>query len=143
MSSDFWKIQRQCPECEAKFTVQTDEPGIEERLNVSQLKSEWMSIKGKSYRLTWYDCPSCGLRIFVQGDDWRTENILKKIVDVIARMQDKSTHRFDNQKKQSEYLKKLRRDLAESRKRVENEVSGCDIVDRHNETSHKVVFYHE
>lgn len=143
MSSSDWKINRSCPECQAKFLVQNEAPSIDERLSVSQLMSEWMSINGKSYRLTWYDCPACGRRIFVQADDRRTENILKKIVDVMARMDDKSTHRWDNHKKQSEYMKKLRSDLAESRKRVEKLVSGSVIVDRHSGTSHEVVFTHE
>lgn len=142
MSSNDLQIKCKCPECNHEFHVSQDAVSEEMRLEMSQLKSEWMTINGKSYRLTWYDCPSCGLRIFVQGDDWRTEKILKKCIDVVTRMNDKSTHRFDNEKKQSGYLNKLRTDLAESRKRVESEVTGKQIVDRHSSTSHEVRFYH-
>lgn len=143
MSSSDWNIKRSCPECGSDFRVRMDAPSIDERLFVSQLKDEWVSVNGKMYRLTWYDCPSCGLRIFVQADDKRTENLLRKCKDVITRMNDKSTHRWDNSKKQSEYLKKLRSDLAASRRRVENEITGRAIVDRHTGTAHRLVFYHE
>lgn len=142
MPSNDLQIKCKCPECDHEFHVSQDVVNEEMRLEMSQLKSEWMTINGKSYRLTWYDCPSCGLRIFVQGDDWRTEKILNKCIDVVTRMNDKNTHRFDNEKKQSGYLNKLRTDLAESRKRVESEVTGKQIVDRHSGTSHEVRFYH-
>lgn len=136
------QIKCRCPECGHVFHVSQDAVADEDRLNRSQLRSEWMSVNGKSYRLTWYDCPSCGLRIFVQGDDWRTEKLLNKCVDVVTRMNDKSTHRFDNERKQSGYLNRLRTDLAESRKRVENELTGKRIVDMHSGNAHEIRFYH-
>ena len=142
MLSNDLQIKCTCPECSSEFHVSMAEPSVDNHLHEAQLKSEWLMISGKSYRLTWYDCPACGLRMFVQGDDWRTEKLLKKCIDVTTRMGDKSTHRFDNARKQSEYLAKLRNDLAQSRKRVEDEVTGKNIIDRHSGVSHEVAFYH-
>lgn len=142
MSSSNLSIKATCTECGHEFHVQMDEPSQEQKFLTSQLKSEWFTINGKPYRLTWYDCPSCGKRIFVQCDDWRTEKLLKKCIDVTSRMSNKSTHRWDNSKKQSGYLERLRNDLAESRKRAEAEVEGKQIVDRHAGTAHELVFYH-
>ena len=143
MTSNKLNVKGTCPECKHTFYVYNEVPSNENNLNESKLQSEWLTINGKSYRLTWYDCPSCGCRIFVQGDDWRTERLLRKCIETVAKMKDKRSHRFDNAKKQSEYLKKLRKDLAESRKRVENEVSGKSIIDRITGNKHLVVFRHE
>ena len=131
-----------CPECKSEFHTVAREV-LEGEEGISGLESGWFNVNGKAYKLTWYDCPSCGLRIYVQCDDQKTEQKLKKCMGVIAAMNDKRTHRFDNHRKQSEHLAKLRADLAETRKRLEKAVSGAEIIDRHNGTSHVVRFYHE
>lgn len=128
----------ECKECSQRFFI-VDSCDVNSPFE-SELHSEWLSVDFKSVKLTWYECPACGARHYVQADDWRTERIEAKCKDVVTRMADKSTHRFDNRRKLSEYLAKLQNDLASSRKRVENEVNGKQIMDFHTMAQHLVVF---
>ena len=135
------RIRRQCTECNQSFVVFANEPA--NRLFEAELVSKWMPINGKMYKLTWYDCPSCGKRFFVQCDDKHTEFVLKKIEETMKALNDKSTHRFDNIKRQKQSINKKRKDLARSRKVIEDAISGYKFIDRESGNEYEIEFYHE
>jgi hypothetical protein len=116
----------ECEDCKKKFPIIQDEAP-----NSLTHKKEF-NINGKSIFLTYYDCPSCGRRHYVQIDDAKSlgdlELVRKMFIDLsIARRKGKEISR-----KQSAKFKKARQDLSDYRMKLMKAYTGTLI--RNNET---------
>lgn len=113
----------QCENCKKHFPI-----SIDMAPNAIAHKKEFV-VNGKSIFLTYYDCPECGKRHFVQIDDTKSMQDLVKIKQqfvafAIARKKGKVIT-----KKKSEKFKKARQDLSAHRINLMKEFTGKTIVD--------------
>lgn len=119
-----FSILFQCEDCKERFPVSQ-----EQAPNSLKHKEEFKS-NGKSIFLTYYDCPSCGRRHFVQIDD---ESSLQELVRVtnefykLAAMRKKGKN---ISKRQSENFKKSRQHLAEYRIKLMESYTGKSAIDK-------------
>ena len=121
--SDKFNLMFQCENCKKHFPISVDEAP-----NSINHKKEF-KVKGQSIFLTYYDCPECGKRHFVQIDDVKSLQELAKIkkqfvVFAIARKKGKSISR-----KQSDKFKKARQDLSIYRTNLMKVFTGETIID--------------
>lgn len=112
----------ECKVCNAKFDI-----GADSKVQVSHKKE--FKVNGQSIFLTYYDCPSCGKRYFVQIDDsnslrelWKVKKQFTELA--IARREDKEIL-----KKQSEKFKKARQHLSDYRTKLMKEYTGKCAID--------------
>lgn len=122
MSENF-NLMFQCEECKKQFPISVDEAP-----NSINHKKEF-EVNGQSIFLTYYDCPECNKRHFVQIDDVKSLQELTKIKKqfvsfAVSRKKGKTISR-----KQSERFKKARQDLSEYRTNLMKEFTGKTIVD--------------
>ncbi len=113
----------QCENCKKRFPI-----SIDEAPNSINHKKEF-EVNGQSIFLTYYDCPDCGKRHFVQIDDVKSLQELTKIKQqfvafAVARKKGKSIPR-----KKSEKFKKARQDLSFYRTNLMKEFTGKTITD--------------
>ena len=109
----------------------------------SGLFVDWFSINGKVYKLTWFDCPTCGHRYFVQVDDVKTEKVAREINRVLQSIDNKESHRFNNTAKQVKYVERLDGDLTRLRSGLEKALAGKSIIDKYNSLEYKIDFRHD
>lgn len=120
----------QCEVCKQRFPVSR-----EHAPNSLTHKKEY-KVNGKSIYLTYYDCPHCGKRHFVQIDD---ENSMKMLEDTKKQFIKLSVKRRKGKtisKRQSEKFKKSRQHLSEYRTNLMKDFTGKFIVD--NETGAEI-----
>lgn len=113
----------QCENCKKHFPI-----SIDEAPNSINHKKEF-EVNGQSIFLTYYDCPDCGKRHFVQIDDVKSLQELTKIKQqfvafAVARKKGNSIPR-----KKSEKFKKARQDLSIYRTNLMKEFTGKTITD--------------
>lgn len=112
------KFLAECEDCHKKFSVTR---GI--------LHNKQYEVKGQSITLTYYDCPDCGRRHFVQIDSNYTLDLLKgckkQFVKLsVMRHKDKPI----SQKQQTKF-KNARQHLADSRMNLMKKFDGVTIHD--------------
>lgn len=120
----------ECEECHEKFTI----------------RSHWVThnkeyhVKGQSIFLTYYDCPSCGRRHFVQIDDNRTLEILKVNRRMFTKLAAKRTMDKAIPKSQSDKYKKQTKHLRNCRMELMKEFTGVMLHDDETDTSFELRF---
>lgn len=78
------ELKRKCTECGDEFFIIKGAPSKEDKQFKTELhQGEWM-INGKLYYLTYFDCPFCGKRHFVQIDDEKSKKKLESVVKHLA-----------------------------------------------------------
>lgn len=114
------EIKVRCIECEAKHQVV-----------VGMVKKQEMKIEeiGESIWLTYFDCPSCGARNFVQVDDSYTNELLKTETDLMIKVMKQKKFGKVPHRKQSEKYKRISNDLAESRKTLMESLTGKYVIE--------------
>lgn len=123
MKSELFTMMFECENCKKHFPV-----SIEQAPNSLKHKKEF-KVNEQSIFLTYYDCPDCGKRHFVQIDDEKSLQMLtKNKADFIKLSAIKSKGKRIS-KKQSENFKKARQDLAEYRMNLMKEFTGKHAFD--------------
>lgn len=95
---------------------------------------------GKSVFLTYYDCPECGNRHFVQIDDKGTRIMFKEIEHLFIKMASKKKNGKEIPRKQSDKYKKLTKRLRELRENLMKEYNGVMLHDDESGTDFIVRF---
>ena len=118
-----FKLMFECEDCKQKFLVTQDKAP-----NSLTHKKEYKS-NGQSIFLTYYECPYCGKRHFVQIDDTSSLQELVRVTNefkslMIKRQKDKVIS-----KKQSDKFKKSRQHLSDYRMNLMKEFTGKIAVD--------------
>lgn len=107
-----FSILFQCEDCGKRFPVSQDQAP-----NSLTHKKEFKS-NGQSIFLTYYDCPSCGRRHFVQIDDEKSLQELTRVQNEFIRLSVRKRKGKTISKRQSENFKKSRQHLAEYRTKL-------------------------
>ena len=128
-----------CEQCKQKFDVSSHDgdtsSGIVEKAKLNYRKE--FNVNGKSIFLTYYDCPSCGRRHFVQIDDEISIDKLKEVSMMFVKLSVMKHQGKEISKKQSAKFKKARQNLSDCRMKLMKEYTGKLV--RSNETESEFV----
>ena len=113
----------ECEDCKQKFPVTQDQAP-----NSLTHKKEYKS-NGQSIFLTYYDCPNCGRRHFVQIDDVSSLQELVRVTNEFKSLAVKRQKGKTISKKQSDKFKKSRQHLSDYRINLMKEFTGKIAVD--------------
>lgn len=98
--------------------------------NVVQYQKEFKDESGQSIYLTYYDCPSCGRRHWVQIDDSRSMLMLKEHQKQFIRLSKSKTSGKTILRKQSAKFVKNQKDLSNYRIKLMKEFTGKTITNQ-------------
>ena len=118
-----FKLMFECEDCKQKFPVTQDQAS-----NSLTHKKEYKS-NGQSIFLTYYDCPYCGKRHFVQIDDTSSMQELVRVTNEFKSLMVKRQKGKTISKKQSDKFKKSRQHLSDYRMNLMKEFTGKIAVD--------------
>ena len=118
-----FKMMFECEDCKKKFPVMQGEGP-----NSLTHKKEFIS-NGQSIFLTYYDCPHCGRRHFVQIDDTSSLQELVRVTNEFKSLMAKRQKGKTISKKQSDKFKKSRQHLSDYRMNLMKEFTGKTAVD--------------
>lgn len=130
MESNKMQLMVECEDCKHKFMINS-----EQAPNSLTNKKEY-KIDGQSIFLTYYDCPSCGRRHYVQIDDESSLRILREVTSQFAKLAIKRKRGSDIPQKQTVKFNKSRKHLSNYRltlmkkyanRKVHDEISGVDL----------------
>ena len=113
----------ECEDCKQKFPVTQDQAP-----NSLTHKKEYKS-NGQSIFLTYYDCPNCGRRHFVQIDDVSSLQELVRVTNEFKSLAIKRQKGKTISKKQSDKFKKSRQHLSDYRINLMKEFTGKIAAD--------------
>ena len=108
----------ECKDCKKKFPVTQDQAP-----NSLTHKKEFTS-NGQSIFLTYYDCPYCGKRHFVQIDDTSSLQELVRVTNEFKSLMIKRQKGKTVSKKQSDKFKKSRQHLSDYRMNLMKQFTG-------------------
>lgn len=97
--------------------------------NVVQYQKEFKDESGQSIYLTYYDCPSCGRRHWVQIDDSNSILKLNEQKKLFIRLSKQKVAGKVISKKQSAKHAKIQRDLSDYRIKLMKEFTGKTVAD--------------
>lgn len=118
-----FKLMFECEDCKKKFPV-TQDQGPNSLTHKKEFKSN-----GQSIFLTYYDCPHCGKRHFVQIDDANSMQELVKVTNQFRSLTVKRQKGKNIPKKQSDKFKKARQHLSDYRMTLMKEFTGKSATD--------------
>lgn len=118
-----FNLMFECESCKQKFPVSQDQAP-----NSLTHKKEFTS-NGQSIFLTYYDCPLCGKRHFVQIDDKESLQELVRITTEFRALMAKRKKGKKISKSQSEKFKKSRQHLSDYRMNLMKEFTGKAAID--------------
>lgn len=111
----------ECEDCKEKFRITSGEAA-----NHLSHKKEF-KVKGQSIYLTYYDCPSCGRRHYVQIDDAYSLNLLKDVSRQFIKLAVAKKKDKEIPQKQSAKFNKSRQYLSDYRKNLMKQFTGKSI----------------
>ena len=113
----------ECEDCKEKFRIASGTA-----VNAVTHKKKF-NVNGQSVFLTYYDCPKCGRRHFVQIDSYYTLDILKNVTKQFAKLSATKRQGKHITQKQSDKFKRARQHLAESRTNLMKKYTGVSVHD--------------
>ena len=113
------KMFVECEDCKHIFEVCSD--------NIVYKRE--FKVEGKSIFLTYYDCPSCGRRHFVQIDDVTSNRKYNEVRKMFIKLSVAKRKGEEIPEKQLEKFKKARIDLSSYRMNLMKEYTGKSIYD--------------
>ena len=116
----------ECEDCKQKFPI------IQDKVHNSLTHKKEFNVNGQSIFLTYYDCPSCGRRHYVQIDDATSLSRLKEVKNMFIKLCVANKKGKEIQQKQSAKFKKARQNLSDYRMNLMKENTGKLLHD--NET---------
>lgn len=120
-SENGFAVLVECQNCNEKFKVSS---GCEN----AQYKKEFKVGRQPIY-LTYYDCPKCGKRHFVQIDSNYTLFVLKGVTKQFAKLSEMYKQEKAVPQKQLDKFKETRQHLAESRMNLMRKYTGVSVHD--------------
>ena len=123
----------ECETCKHKFEIYSgDNPGEDNAVKSCLNYRKEFKINGKSIFLTYYDCPKCGRRHFVQIDDAVSIEKFEDVKRMFVKLAIMKHRGEEIPEKQSAKFKKARQHLSDYRIKLMKEYTGKLI--RNNET---------
>lgn len=111
----------ECEDCKHKFEIT-----FGEAVNHVTHKKEF-NVNGKSIYLTYYDCPSCGRRHYVQIDDAASLSRLNEVKRMFVKLSVAKNKGKEIPQKQLAKFKKARQHLSDYRMNLMKEYTGKSI----------------
>ena len=127
---DGLKAMAECVQCKAKFQVDAS--------NVK--RKEFEAQDGNRVWLTYYDCPECGRRHYVQIDNVRSLEMLKDATRQMTRLMVLRRKGKTVPQKQSVKFKKTREHLAQIRMELMKQYTGKLVHDSETDTNFRLEF---
>lgn len=124
----------ECEDCKTKFRISSGEA-----VNAVTHKKEF-NVNGQSIFLTYYDCPSCGRRHYVQIDDATSLNKLKEVSRQFVKLAAAKKKGKEIPQKQSAKFKKARQYLSDYRINLMKEYTGKLIHDNETDSDFELRF---
>lgn len=123
-------VKMKCSSCEKEVTVGSH--NIKKHIMItSDHEHVWM---------TYFDCPHCSVRNFVQVDNDETNEMVEEESRLMVKALKQKKFGKTLTKKQSEKRKQIERDLAESRKKLMESVKDKVVIDCDTNESYTVSF---
>lgn len=113
----------QCEECKQSFTLSATNG------TMTFYKLYVVKESGEEIQLSYYDCPHCGKRHFVQIDDEQTKRALEESKRMFVKLAAKRHNYEQIPKKQSDKYKKAQKHLSSLRMALMTKYQGAVIVD--------------
>lgn len=129
MANEGLNMMAHCEKCEKMFEV-----------NGENVKNREFNINGQSISLTYYDCPTCSHRHFVQIDDTKSKQMLVGVSVTFAKFAAAKKKGKMISKKQSERFKKARQNLSDYRTTLMKEFTGKLVYDSETGTEFELRF---
>ncbi len=118
-----FNLMFECEDCKKKFPI-TGEQAPNSLTHKKEFKSN-----GQSIFLTYYDCPHCGKRHFVQIDDINSLQELVRVTKEFKSLMIKRQKGKTISKKQSDKFKKSRQHLSDYRMNLMKDFTGKLAID--------------
>lgn len=117
---------------EQKYLFECENCGIKFRLGSDTVELKYgvpyKAKDGRSIFITYYDCPKCDRRHYVQIDDVQSIKIKKEVSMLFRKLSKKRLNYEDIPKKQNEKFKKLNEKLENYRFELKKEFNGQIII---------------
>ena len=123
MENKTFSMMVECEDCKKQFPISG-----EQAPNSLNHKKEFIS-NGQSIFLTYYDCPHCGRRHFVQIDDKNSMQELVRVTNEFYKLAAMRKKDKTISKRQSEKFKKARQHLSDYRRNLMKEFTGKTAID--------------
>ena len=121
----------ECEDCKAKFELG----------DTSLVKhKEEFKVEGKSIFLTYYDCPKCGRRHFVQIDNYISLSKLNDVKNQFVRLAIAKKKGKEISQKQSARFKNARKDLSDYRMKLMKQYSNKFVYNNETHTTFELRF---
>lgn len=111
----------ECEGCGTRFYL--GDSGVEVRYN-----EPFKTNDGRSIFITYYDCPKCFRRHYVQVDDVYSNQMKKEVSAMFRRLSKKRMNFKDIPKNQNEKFKKLNKRLEDYRFKLKKELNGQRLI---------------
>ena len=134
MGREMMSLLVECEDCKAKFSISSGEAE-----NAVTHKKEF-KVNSQSIFLTYYDCPECGRRHYVQIDDAVSLNKLKEASRLFAKFAVAKKEDKQIPKKQSDKFKKARQHLSDYRINLMKQYTGKLIHDNDTDSDFTLKF---
>ena len=108
----------ECEDCKTKFEITSEEVAH----SVTHKKE--FHVNGQSIFLTYYDCPSCGRRHYVQIDNSTSLVKLREVTSMFTKMSIAKKNGKQVSEKQLAKFKKTRQNLSDYRTKLMKEYTG-------------------
>lgn len=122
MLNDVLSFMAECEECKANIKIASDDVSVTH-------KREFYTEDGRTLYLTYYDCPVCGKRHFVQVDDERSLKMLEENKKQFFHNAALKTTGKKLRKKKVDQYKSTKTHLANYRTILMKELSGIMLHD--------------
>lgn len=124
----------ECEDCHEKFRVASGEA-----VQAVTHKREFV-VDGQSIFLTYYDCPKCGRRHYVQIDDATSLNKLKEVSRQFVKLAVSKKKGKEIPQKQSAKFKKARQNLSDYRMGLMKAFTGKLLHDNETDSDFELRF---
>ena len=133
MSDEHMNLLVECENCKTKFNIHAGNN------NIITHKKEF-KVNGQLIFLTYYDCPKCGRRHYVQIDDATSLNKLKEVSKQFVKLAVLKKRGKNISQKQSDKFKKARQHLSDYRINLMKEYTGKLIYDSETDSDFELRF---
>lgn len=116
-------IDVQCEDCNERFKLSSEDEN-KLTLKINHKKEFYSKSDGQSIFLTYYDCPRCGRRYFVQIDNFQSLNMFKSVMRQFIKLSKLKRKGKTIPKNQSDKFKKDRNNLLLYRNKLMQEYTG-------------------
>lgn len=134
MGREMMSLLVECEDCKEKFQITAGDA-----VNAVTHKKEF-KVNGQSIYLTYYDCPECGRRHYVQIDDAASLSKLNEISRLFAKFAVEKKKGKQISKKQSDKFKKARQHLSDYRINLMKQYTGKLIHDNDTDSDFTLKF---